>query len=135
MKHFLHVDHFLHDLGLPDIPRNTIEHQSIDIRLELVRLHGGTDRRSPKLDRDLIGHELTFAGVFKEGLANFGTGVDGTKYIAARAVIKARDCAQRFALRPFAAPRRAKKDKGIVSHHRNRFITQQGQSRKAESLS
>jgi hypothetical protein len=49
-------------------------------------------------------------------------------------MIKARDCAQRFALRPFAAAGRAKEDKGIVSHHRNRFIPQAGQSGKAESI-
>jgi len=102
---------------LADIPRNTVEHEGIDIWLELVRLHRGIDRRSPELDRDLIGHELTLAGVFKEGFANLRAGVDGAKYIAAGAMIKARDCAQRFALRPFAAARRAKEDKGIVSHH------------------
>jgi hypothetical protein len=49
-------------------------------------------------------------------------------------MVKARDCAERFALGPFAASRRTKEDKSIVSHHRNRFIPQAGQSRKAESI-
>ena len=75
-----------------------------------MRLHRGTNRRSPELDRDLIGHQLALAGVFKEGFANLRPGVDGTKHIAAGAMKKAWDCAQRFALRPFAAPRRAKED-------------------------
>ena len=134
MKHFFHVDHFLHDFGLADIPRDPIKDERIDVWLKLVRLDGCIDCRSPKLNGDLIGHKLAFAGVFEEGFAYFRAGVDGAKHIAAGAVIIAWDCAQRFALRPFAATRRAKEDKGIVSHDRNRFIPQASQSRKAESL-
>src|SRR6266581_2966612 len=131
MKHFLHVDHFLHDFGLADIPRNTVEDERIDVWFKLVRLHRGVDRRSPELDRDLIGHELAFAGVLEEGLAYFRAGVDRAKYIAAGAMIKAWDCAKRFALRPFAAARRAKEDKGIVSHHRKSVYTAGGREPKS----
>jgi hypothetical protein len=54
MKHFFHVDHFLHDLGLSDIPRNTVQHQRVDIRLEFVRFHSRIDRLSPKLHCDIV---------------------------------------------------------------------------------
>jgi hypothetical protein len=134
MKHFFHVDHFLHDSSLPDIPRNPIQDECVDVWFKFVCLHCRIDRLPPELNCDLIRHELALAGVLKEGFANLRARVDGTKYIAAGAMIKARDCAERFALRPFAAARRAKEDKSIVSHQRNRFIPRAGQSRKAESI-
>src|SRR5438552_8105155 len=133
MKHFFYVDHFLHDFGLADIPRNAVEHERIDVRFKLVRLHRRIDRLPPEFNGDLIRNELTLARVFKEGFANLGTRVDGAEHVAAGAVIKARDCAQRFALRPFSAARRTKQDERVISHQRNRFIPQPGRTRKADS--
>jgi hypothetical protein len=39
-------------------------------------------------------------------------------------MIKARDAAERFALRAFAAARRAEEDERVISHERNSFIPQ-----------
>ena len=39
MEHLLHVDHFIHDFGLAKVSWNPVEHQRVDIRLELVRFH------------------------------------------------------------------------------------------------
>src|SRR5205823_18334 len=135
MKHFFYVDHFLHDFGLPDIPRNPVKDERIDVRFKLVRLHGRVDRRSPQLDGDFVRHELAFARVFKEGFADFRAGVDRAEYIAAGAVIKARDRPQRFALRPFAAAGRAKEDKSIISHRRKSVYTAGDSEPEAESAS
>src|SRR5437773_1304873 len=74
------------------------------------------DRLSPQLNRDLVRHELAFAGIFKKGLADFCARVDRAEYIAAGAMIKARNRAEGFSLRALAASRRAKKDKRVVLH-------------------
>src|SRR5438876_12222987 len=134
MKYFLYVYHFLHDFGLADIAGNPVQHQSVDVGLELVRFHGRVDCLSPKFHCDIIWHELAFAGVIKECLPDFRARVDGAEYVATSTVIQARDRAERFPLRAFAAARRAKKDKGVVSHHqRNPLILQAGPDGEAES--
>ena len=124
MKHFFYIDHFLHDFRLPDIAWNPVEHECIDVWLKIVRLYRRIDRLSPKLDCDLVRHELASARVFKERFAYLRARVDRAEYIAAGAMIKARDRAQCLALRTFAAAGRAKEDKRVISHHRNRFIPQ-----------
>src|SRR5438034_7953503 len=103
MKNFFNINHFLHNLRLSDIPRNTVEHQRIDVGLKLVRLYGRVDCLSPELDGDIVWHELAFARIFQEPFADLGARVDGAKYIAAGAMIKARNSAERFALCAFAA--------------------------------
>jgi hypothetical protein len=122
MKHFSYVDHFLHDLGLSDITRNAVEHQRVNVWFKLVRLYGRVDCLSPELDRDIIRHELAFARVIQKRFTDLGARVDGAEYVAAGAVIKAWNRAKGFALRSFAAARRAKEDERVVSHGRNRFI-------------
>jgi hypothetical protein len=54
MEHFFNVDHFPHDLSLTDIPRNTVQHQRVNVRLKFVRFHSRVDRLSPKLDCDIV---------------------------------------------------------------------------------
>jgi hypothetical protein len=54
MKYFFYVDHLLHDLGLPNVSRNTVQYQRIDVRLEFMRFHGRIDRLSPKLHCDIV---------------------------------------------------------------------------------
>src|SRR4030095_3749196 len=54
MKYFFYVDHLLHDLGLPNVSRNTVQYQRIDVRLEFMRFHGRIDRLSPKLHFDIV---------------------------------------------------------------------------------
>ena len=56
MEHFFHVDQFIHDLGLADIPRNAIEHEHVDVGLEMVRVDRRIDRLFPKLHRDVVRH-------------------------------------------------------------------------------
>src|SRR5438093_11881488 len=134
MKYFLYVYHFLHDFGLAKVSRDPVQHQSVDVRLELVRFHGRIDCLSPKFHRNIIRYELTFTGIIKECLPDFRARVDGAEYVATSAVIQAGDRAEGFPLRAFAAARRAKKDKGVVSHHeRNPLILQAGWDGEAES--
>src|SRR6266542_3617782 len=134
MKYFLYVYHFLHDFGLAKVSRDPVQHQSVDVRLELVRFHGRIDCLSPKFHRNIIRYELTFTGIIKECLPDFRARVDGAEYVATSAVIQAGDRAECFPLRAFAAARRAKKDKGVVSHHeRNPLILQAGWDGEAES--
>lgn len=117
MKNFFHVDHFFHDPGLADISRNAVEHERVDVGFKFVRVDRGVDGRFPKLDRDVVGHELTFARIFQKRFADFRARVDGAKYVATSAMIITWDRAKRFALRAFTAAGRTKKEKGLVFHH------------------
>jgi hypothetical protein len=60
---------------------------------------------------------LALARILKERFTDFCARVDGAKYVATSAMIVTRDRAKGFALRAFAAAGRAKKEKGLVSHH------------------
>ena len=119
VKHFFHVDHFLHDFRLADVPGNAVEDERVNVRFKLMRVHRRLDRLPPELDRNLIRHELTFARVFQEGFADFCARIDRAENIAAGAMIKARDRAERFPLGAFAAARGAEQNERVVSHQRN----------------
>src|SRR5262249_24072694 len=117
MEHLFHVDHVIHDLGLTDVSGNSIQHKRIDVRLKLMRVYGRVDCRSPKLHRHFVGNELAFARIIKESFANLCARIDGAEYVATSAMIVTRDRAKGLALRALAAARRAKKEKGVISHH------------------
>ena len=114
VKHFFHVDHLLHDLGLVHVPWNAVEHERVDVGFEFVRVDRGVDRLFPELDRDVVRNELAFARVFEKRLADLGARVDRAENVAAGAMIEARDRAERFALGAFAAARGAEKNKRVV---------------------
>src|SRR5438067_13885002 len=106
MKQLFYVDHFIHDFGLAKVSRNPVEHERVNVRLELVRFHGCIDCLSPQLHCDVVWNELPFACVFKKGLSDLRARVNGTEYVAAGAMIKPWDRAERFALCAFATARR-----------------------------
>src|SRR5207247_11211228 len=118
MEPLLHVDHVIHDLGLTHVSGNPVQYQRVDVRLELVRVYGRIDRLPPKLHCDIVRNELAFARILKKGFTDLCARVDGAEYVATSAMIVTRDRAERFALRPFAAARRAEKDKRVVTHHK-----------------
>jgi hypothetical protein len=91
------------------------------------------DRLAPELHCDIIRNELAFARILKKGFANLCARVDGAEYIATSAMIVTRDRAEGFALRAFAAARRAKKEKGLVSHHQKPVISHRPRARQALS--
>src|SRR5678816_1266256 len=122
MEHFLNVDHVIHDLGLTHVSGNPVQYERVDIRLELVRVYSRVDRLPPKLHCDIVRNELAFARILKEGFADLCARVDGAEYVATSAMIVTRDRAEGFALRAFAAARRAKKEKGLVSHHQRKPV-------------
>src|SRR5207245_10180792 len=97
MKHLLHIDHVIHDPGLGNVSWNPVQHQRVDVRLELVRFYRRVDRLSPKLHRDIIWHQPAFARILKEGFADFSARVDGAEYIATSAMIVTRDRAESLA--------------------------------------
>src|SRR5689334_10780139 len=111
MKHFLYVDHVLHDFGLAKVSWNPIQDQGVDVRLELVRVHGRFDSLSPKQYCDIVRHQLPFAGVFEECFADLRARVDGPEHVATGTMIITRDRPEGFALCAFAAARRTEKDK------------------------
>src|SRR4249920_1548661 len=117
MEHLLHVDHFVHDLGLTHVSWNSVQYERVDVRLELVPVHGRINGLPPQLHRDIVRNELAFARILKEGFAYFCARVDGAEYVATSAMIVTRDRAEGFALRAFATARRAKKQKSVVFHH------------------
>ena len=112
MENFLHVDQLVHDLGLADISRDAVEHENVDVGFEVMAIDRGVDSRLPELDRDFVRNELAFAGVFQKSAADLGARVDRAKDVAAGAMKKARDAAESFALRAFAAPGRAEEKIG-----------------------
>ncbi len=118
MEHLLHVDELIHDLGLADIPRYAIEHQRIDIGLELMPIDCGVDPRFPELHRNLIRDQLAFAGVFQKRAADRRAGIDGAKDIAAGAMKKARNGSERFALGALTAAGRPEEEVGFIFHAR-----------------
>src|SRR5947199_9463374 len=113
MKYFLYVYHFLHDFGLAKVSRDPVQHQSVDVRLELVRFHGRIDCLSPKLHRNIIRYELTFTGIIKECLRDSRAPADGAAYVAPRPAIQAGDRAERFPLAALPATRRANTGQAI----------------------
>src|SRR5437868_10264014 len=122
MEDFSDVDHVLHDFCLTDISRNAIKHESIDIGFKFVTFDRSIDGFLPKLHRNLVGHELAFAGVVEEGFAYFCSRIDGTENIAAGAVKKARNAAEGFALCAFAASGRTEEDERLVFHRNWTFF-------------
>ena len=134
MKQFLYVNHFVHDFSLSDVPRNPIQHERVDIRLELVPIHGRIDCLSPKFHSDVVRDEPALTRVIEECFSNLRTRVDGAEHVATRTMIKPRNRAERFPLRALAAAGCAKKDKRIVSRHQqNPLIQQVGSDAEAES--
>src|SRR5439155_19885631 len=99
MKHFFYIDHILHDLRLPDASGATVKNERIDVRLKLVCVYRCLNRLPPELDCDLVCHELVFARVIEDGFTHFRAGIDGAKYIAAGAMIVARDRTDRLMMR------------------------------------
>jgi hypothetical protein len=91
MKDFLYVDHSVHNFGLTDVARNSVQHQHVDIWLKFVRFDCGLDVGPPELDRDFVWNKLAFAGVFEESAADFGPRVESAKDVAAGTMEKARD--------------------------------------------
>jgi hypothetical protein len=104
------------DLGLVAVARNAVEHEEIDVGFESVGLHHFVDLRRPEADADVVRHELAFARIVKEGLAEFGPHIYRAKDIAAGAMIKAGDGAENFALGSFAGSRSAEEKEGFVNH-------------------
>ncbi len=121
MENFLHIDQLIHDFGLADIPRDAVEHENIDVRFELMCVDGGVDRFLPEFDSDVIRHELTSAGVFQKRLADFRARVDGTEYIAARAMKKTWNRSQGFTLCAFTTAGRAEKKVSVIFHGKYRL--------------
>src|SRR4029453_5473171 len=117
MKHLLHVDQIIHDLGLSHVSGDSVQYERVDVGLELMSIYRRIDRLSPKFHGDIVRNELAFARILKEGFADFCARCDRAEYVATCAMIVARDRAEGFALRAFAAARRAKQEKSLVFHH------------------
>src|SRR5262249_34460715 len=116
VKNFFNIDHVSHDLRLLYVPRNPFEHENVDIRFKLVRVHRRGDRFLPKFDRDVVRDELAFARIFEERFPERCAGVDRPEDVAAGAMKEARNAAERFALSAFPAPWRAEQNERAVFH-------------------
>src|SRR5215471_18945642 len=98
------------------VSRNSVEHENVDVWFELVGVNRGINRHLPKLDRDVVRHELTFARIFEKRFADWRASVDRTKNVTARAMKVTRNAAERFALSALTAPRGAKQNERAVFH-------------------
>src|SRR5205807_9966517 len=98
------------------------------------RFYGFIHTEPPKDHCDDHRDQPSLNRVFEKCFADLCTRVDGAEYVTTGAMIKAWDGAKRFALGAFAAARRAKKDKRVVSHHqRTPLILQKAPARQALS--
>ena len=70
-----HVDEIVHQARLFDVAWDAVEHEKIEVRLEAVRIDLAVDEFLPELDRQLVGHQFTAAGIGKEGLAQFSASI------------------------------------------------------------
>src|SRR5437762_13222303 len=103
MKHFFYIDHFLHDLRLPDVSGDTVKAERIDVRFKLVCVYRCLNRLPPEFDCALVWHELALARALEERFAHFRAGIDRPEYTATGAVIAARARTERLHLRPLGA--------------------------------
>src|SRR5205807_5689748 len=108
MKNFFNVNHVTHDFRLVYVSRNSVEDQNVDVGFKFVRVDCGIDCFFPKLDRDVVGNEVSFARIFEKCFTDSRPRVDRTKYVAAGAMVEPWNGAERFTLSAFAAARRAK---------------------------
>jgi len=102
MKHLDDIDVLLKHLRLPKISRNSIKDQNIDIGLILVRLNDAIHVAGPQLNRQLVRDEFPPFGELDKLPAEFGPGIETTKNITTRVMVKSRDLPENRSLRPFS---------------------------------
>ncbi len=108
VKHLQHLNVLLHVLGLLHIPRNAVQHEKIDVRLETVGLVLVVDVGAPQFHRGLIlAPSWPRLEKATKLLSKRGSGVQGPEHITASHVVKARDRSQHFTLCPLPAAGRA----------------------------
>src|SRR5205807_9387428 len=98
---------------------------------KLMSVHRRLDGLPPELDRNFIRHELTLARVFQEGFADFCARIYRAENIAAGAMIKTGNRAERFPLCSLAAARGAEQNERVVSHQRNTLYRKLARTGKA----
>src|SRR4030095_8615678 len=110
------LDDVLHDLRLARVARNSIEHQVIDIGLEGVRADMIANPHFPKLNRQVVRHELAAGRVIDELLPERCTGIQSPENIAARAMKEPRNRPQDLSLSALAAARSAENEDRAIFH-------------------
>jgi hypothetical protein len=103
------------DFGLRAVTGESIEDEEMAVGVKGAGLGFGEEIIAPEADGEFVGDEFTFAGVFEEGVTEFGFGAESAEDVAAGAVVIARDGAEDFALGTFAGARGAEEEDGIVS--------------------
>ena len=115
MKDPSHLDVFLHEQGLGDIPGNAVQDEMVACRDKFSGIHSLADRLVPEAYGHLVGHKPSLAGVFQERRTQFACSIQGTEYITAGAVVKSRYFSEDLALCPFAAAGSAENQDGAIS--------------------
>src|SRR6266702_1869252 len=105
-------------LRLSHIPRNTVEHERVLIRMEAASLGAGLDELPPEWGGGLVRHQFTSAGILQKNLANGAVGLEAAKDLAAGAMEEVGDGAQDFALGPFSGSGSAEQQDGAIFHRR-----------------
>lgn len=91
-------DVLTNDFRLPDIARDAVKNEEIDIRLVDVEFAPVIDLRSPKLDRQLVWNQLPTTGVVNKFLSKRSASIQGSEDVAAGAMEEPRDGAKHFSL-------------------------------------
>ena len=116
VKNADHVQRILQHLRLGNVARDAVQHQRVLLRMKPARLGIGIDKITPKLNRGLVRHQFTSAGILQKNLSDGAVVLEAAKYFAASAVEKIGDTAQDFALSPFSGSRRAEQQHSAVFH-------------------
>src|SRR5207237_4771459 len=88
----------------------------VNVGLERVDAHEVADVSAKKFHRDFVGHELAAAGVIHELLTDGRARIERAEDITHREMEKARDVAEDFPLRAFAAAGGAEQEVSVILH-------------------
>jgi len=123
MKDFFHVDHFLHDLGLPNVSRITVQDQCVDVRLKLCASTAASIASRQSSHRTYRPELIDLCSNILGTLCRLSCACRWSGIRRRRRMVIPRYCAERFALSPFAIPGAPQKNKLVISHERNAVYT------------
>ena len=108
------VERVAQHFRLMHVARNAVEHERVGVGMKPSHLFAGVDDLAPQINGRLVWHERSLAGVFDENFSEFAVGTQVAENVAARAMEKIRDGAERAAMRAFAGAGSAKHEDGSV---------------------
>jgi hypothetical protein len=115
MKDAANLDMGLHEDGLGNIPRDSIQNEKVAVRVKLAGFDCLENRFMPETHGHLVRNQLTLAGVFKELCAKLTGRIQRPENITAGTMIKTGNLPQDLALGSLAASRCAENQNSAIT--------------------